>query len=202
MPTVTQIKAALRTWAINAVDGTGAEGRVIFVDQGQPRPARPYLDVKVNGIETRGRDELRPIDDDGLRDVVGVRAVRATINAYGPDALELAERTRSALWLENTTDLLRAAGISFWRAEPTLDITTEIDTSIEPRAVFEALFGVASVQTENVGAIECVEGEGTYIAPDGSPVLTVAIDSCDLFEVMVDDDDEMDDDDDVMVESP
>lgn len=175
MPTVAQVEDALRTWVKNAA---GLGERVIMADQGHARPQRPYADVKVNAMESRGRDEQRPIDDDGEREVVGVRAVRATIRTFGANALELSEKIRSALWLETVTDLLRAAGVSFWTAQPSLDLTTAIETSLEPRAVFEALFGVASMQTENVGIIECVEGEGTFLDVAGTTVATMEYGVC------------------------
>jgi hypothetical protein len=158
---VEAVEDALRGWVLSALEPDVGE-RVIFADQGQPRPERPYADISIDAIETRGRDDQRPIDEDGLRDVVGVRALRATVRCFGDNALGLAETARSALWLEPILDELRVAGLAFWRAEPALDITTEIDTALEPRAAFEALFGVAALQNENVGIIECVEGTGTY----------------------------------------
>jgi len=167
MPTVTQIEDALRTWVLDALIGTPAEGNVIFHGAGQPRPARPYADVDLGSIEQRGRDEWRGIDLDGLREVVGQRSVRATIQVYGDDAMELAERVRSDLWLETVTDELRTEGVAFWRAEPVLDLTVEIETAMEPRAAFDVLFGIAHAKTEDVGYINCVEGTGTYTGPGG-----------------------------------
>jgi hypothetical protein len=178
MPTVTQVEDALRPWVLGALVGSPAEGNVIFSAQGRARPARPYADIDLATIEQRGRDERRGVDEDGIREVVGQRAVRVTIQLYGDDAMELAERVRSDLWLETVTDPLRAAGIAFWSAEPVLDLTTEIETALEPRAAFEALFGIARAKSEDVGFINCVEGTATYLAPDGSTAIEYDYEAC------------------------
>lgn len=201
MPTVTQIEDGLRAWVLAAISDVVGD-RVIFADQGEARPERPYADVDVGAIEQRGRDEWRGVDADGLRDVTGPRAVRVTVQVYGPDAMELAERARAALWRETVGDTLRSAGIVFYNAEPVLDITTEIETDLEPRAAFDALFGVASLQTENVGVIECVEGTGTYRNADGSLALVVPFDVCATDATLTEDGEPLTEDGEPLTEGP
>lgn len=176
MPTVVQLENALRAWVLSAMDDAYPDEQIIIADQGQPRPERPYGDIRIDAIESRGRDEQRPVDDYGDRDVVGVRAVRVTVQFYGPGAVQLAERARSALYLETVTDVLSAAGVAFWSAMPVLNLPIEIETEIEPRAAFDVVFGVASVQSEDVGLIETVEGTGTFSDVDGSPIPEATVD--------------------------
>ncbi len=180
MPTVVQIEDALRTWVLDALSSGPVGERVIIAEQGKPRPERPYADIDIQGIAQRGRDEWRPVDADGLRQVVGQRVARATVQLYGDDAVQLAEEARAELWLETVTDKLSTAGLAFLTAEDVLDITGSIATAIEERGAFDVRFSLASVQTENVGTIDSVEGTGTYLKPNGE---VAAVDEFDTAEV-------------------
>ena len=168
MPTVIEIQNALRDWVVDAVGVSAVGQRVIFAEQGAPKPARPYVDIHIPGLASRGQDEKQATDVAGVRKVVGIRTATVTIQAYGPGAMQIAMTVRDALGKETVTDKLHAAGLSFWQAQQVSNLTTNIEAQFEERAAFEATFGLAAVSTETVGVIETVEGTATYKRPDDS----------------------------------
>lgn len=167
---VTRVKRALRKWLSLALVGTAAEDRVIFGQQGKPRMERPYCDVTLSSVASRGRDERRTHDNAGERHVVGPRVVMATVQLFGPDAMGLGEQARAGLYLEAVRALLHIEAVSFMEADPVQNITTSIETEIEERAVFAARFAYASDQTETVGWIEHVEVEAVLEDEAGTTV--------------------------------
>lgn len=158
------IEDALRTWVNTAVPPLTD---VIFADQVGPRPTSPYATVKILSLARVGHDghfNLNAIT--GIEDIHGNRVVGASVQFFGVGALEYAETARTALEKTTTQDILRAAGLVVYPPTDITVLTALRENDFEERAVFDARFGIGSLETDNVGVIENAEGSGDIVEPD------------------------------------
>lgn len=172
MTTRANIEAAVQTWVADALGGAVP---VVFVEQGKPRPAPPYLTVKVSGPTSIGHDEDRKLEDPGapalaVQTYRGDREVSVSVQAFGTDAMDNARAAARALATETTRSQLALAGLCHRGIVPTVnEITEPLETSFEPRAQFDATLAFGEDYTDEVGLIEHVEGEGTFTNPPNPP---------------------------------
>lgn len=170
MPTIAVIKESLRQWVEYAISDTDAANRTIFAQQGSPRPELPYLSISIDTITAVGRDAVGETDDRGERDVVGNRLMSVTVQAYGSDAVGLAEAARSYLWAQDVLDIFNNDGLAFVDATAVQNIAEVIGAEFEERATFSPRFAFASTITEDVGYFDSVTSTGTLIDLDDSEV--------------------------------
>ena len=110
----------------------------------------------------------------------GTRILTATVDCFGKESerdevMERVERIRSALGLVGTRDKLRTAGMAVYGTEPVVNLTALLDTMRQPRATFDARFGVGSVQSEYVGIVERATITATIQHPDDSTAETATV---------------------------
>lgn len=164
---------AMRRWLITT---TGLpDERVIFANQNAPRPKVPYATVNARVATRRlgAFDEERLIDDEpGVIDRRGHRVVTASVNVFGPSALDLAEAAQDGLERYDVREQLEAAGLAVNDIGQLRDLTQLVETTLEDRYQFDAIFGIARATKETVGWIESVEIEATYNA-GGDPPVTI-----------------------------
>lgn len=151
------IRAALYTWLVDATSLT-----VIFANQAGPRPSHTYLTLLLMGIRNVGWDDRRAIDDSGIQDLKGDRIATASINAYGAAAWDKVRDAINDLHKTTVRDKLKAASLTPRRVLALDDLTALIETEWEPRAHFDAEFGLMDEYTDDVGLIEHVEVTEKY----------------------------------------
>lgn len=135
---------------------------VIWADQNQERPARPYLTMKlIMGPQRRGNDEQR-YGNDGSINHTGVREFDLSINLYGPKAQEYLSMIQSYLNFESIKSILLEKDLVFVRDSGVRDLSLLLENRTETRAQLDLHFRTSAnviESEEEVGSIETVELE-------------------------------------------
>lgn len=166
MTTRANIEAAVYTWVQQATGAT-----TIFADQARPRPATPYMVVKLGGPTSVGHDEERSLSDPGAPSYAtmtyrGDRELSVSVQALGAGALDLARAAARALATETTRAQLATSGLCPRGVVPTVnELTGLLETDFQERAQFDATLAFAEDYTDSVPLIETVEAEGTLTQP-------------------------------------
>jgi hypothetical protein len=180
-----EILEGVRAWFIAAIPEitnepatAAAPNQIIPEDSKGPRPAPPYLTVKVSAADTPdGVDEHRHADD-GVGGVEwrskGERG--AVVDVQGFDTHGA---TTTAGWIEDAVlrltrpdvaAVLDAAGLSVVNRGSTLDVSALLDTEIERRHLrsFELRYAVRDAAAAGV-ELETVEAVFEFRHRDGDP---------------------------------
>lgn len=142
------ILQAVRGWLQASSSLTDAQ--VIPADDRGPRPALPYVTVKVTTADVQvGEDEARyGLDDDDVPTVTvhGTRRGTVSIQGFGAASEEWLATARLALRLPTVQAVLNAAGLTVVPMGAPRDISAMLDTGIAARFAWdlEVLYGVSS----------------------------------------------------------
>lgn len=152
-------------------------GTVIWMDQSAPRPALPYIGMKLMSRRRVKKDHYDNPDDNGLQRVQGDREFTLAIQryqAYGPDSVTgILQSLSDKLLLQSVNDKFFAKGLVAFNVGPVQDISALLDkTQIEKRASLDIFIRYGVTQMDNVGIIDTVNAEGRDNGV-GSPVYTI-----------------------------
>jgi len=154
---------------------------LIWADGNAPRPALPYVSMKVMGMRrVKGDWYSEDIGTNGLQTVKGDREFTLSIQRFGTDSVEALDTLANKLRLTTIIDKFNNAKLPIVSAEDVVDVAALLDKSqIEPRASLDVFMRMKSVLTDNVGYIDTVEIETVTIRPDGAAmpdgVITVTV---------------------------
>lgn len=152
---------------------------VIWADGNAPRPALPYVAMKVMGIRRVNGDwRSESIGVNGLQTVLGDREFTLNIQRFGTESVEALSTLADKLRLTTNIEKFNTAKLPIVDAEDVVDVAALLDKAqIEPRASLDVFMRMKSTLTDNVGYIDTVEIETTMTKPDGStlPIETVII---------------------------
>lgn len=156
------IRQAIYNWVKVESDLT-----VIWKDQSEARPPRPYIALKlISGPRKVGHDDLRQ----GIVgvEVHGQRHWTCSIDVIGAGAMDMISQLQTSLEDPEVLAGLRARGLAVIKSEDAVDLTTPLDTGFETRAKMDVLFSanVTRSQPDPTGAIENVSGTNQI---DGEP---------------------------------
>lgn len=163
------ILQGIRTWLKTSESLTDAQ--VIPADDDGPRPALPYLTVKVLTADAEiGRDEdVRSTDGSGDPTLVvrGERRATVSVQAFGTTAEGWLSTALLKRRLPSIQEVLLGVGLTIEPMGPIRDLSRLVDTAIEPR------FGVDLEVTylltsDTVAETEALSVVGTYTF-DGEP---------------------------------
>lgn len=159
----------LKTDLFTLVDPLISE-TVIWADGNSPRPALPYVAMKVMGIRRINGDwKSESVGLDGLQTVKGDREFTLNIQRYGTDSVEALSTLADKLRLTTNIDKFNNAKLPVIDAEDVVDVAALLDKSqIEPRASLDVFMRMKSSLTDNAGYIDTVEIETVTIRPDGT----------------------------------
>jgi hypothetical protein len=138
------IRQDLRAWLQSAcgID----DSQVILADEPGPRPELPYLTVKILSDDAPlGADEdvYAVVDNEGDEELTqaetGVRTGTASVQGFGADTADWLQAS-GLLRLPSTAALLDAAGLTLRALGGVRNLSTLLDTSIEPRFIREFEF--------------------------------------------------------------
>lgn len=143
---------------------------VIWADGNSPRPALPYVAMKIMGIRRINGDwKSESIGVDGLQTVKGDREFTLNIQRFGNDSVEALDLLANKLRLTTNIEKFNTAKLPIVDAEDVVDVAALLDKAqIEPRASLDVFMRMKSVLTDQVGYIDTVEIETVYIRPDGT----------------------------------
>ena len=165
---------ALRQWV---ADQTGLVA--IWMHPDAPRPARPYAALQITNSERIGRAWTGPVDAEGMAQVTFDRDVTISVQVYGSSAntdprsaFVIAEGLRDSLELISVRETLANNGWSFRGVELLTDAPELLDTTWEPRAVFDARFGTRKALIDDLGLIETAGITGTVAGRTVEQALT------------------------------
>ena len=162
-------KAAIRVWLVNAMSIT-----VVFAKQGAPIPDRPCAILAILSVRKFGQDhktKITVVDDEGTREIIGTRLIMCSVNVYGADALENAEKAISALEMFSVQQDLKSADLAINPHTQINDLERVIDTKFEGRAQFDIQFATSSTTEEDMSWIETVGMTEEYVAVEGGEVV-------------------------------
>lgn len=169
MSTRTEIEAGIRSWLKLAGSAAGlTDAQVVIADQHMPRPAPPYLTVKVVTLDIPiGEDEqlVNAVPEYRSR---GQRRALVSINAYGETAVEWLERACTRLRHPAVQAVIDAAGLTLRTDGGLNDLSALVDTSIETRGQRDIEVTYAVV-TDAEGVTELLTVESTNTYEGGSP---------------------------------
>lgn len=167
MLTYEELEKAVYDWA-----SAQSEWETIFHDPNAPRPALPYLLLKIDSFVQIGEDCISPPNNEGECTISGSREFTLSINAYGDEGFAGLLLLRDSLQKPSVQMALNADGLVFVDHHGVKDLTTLLNTSFEQRAQMDVLFRVGNLIVDTVGYIETVEITGTYKNPNGSTAMT------------------------------
>jgi len=152
---------------------------LIFSDSNAPRPALPYVAMKVMGIRRINGDwKSESVGSNGLQTVKGDREFTLNIQRFGTDSVEALSTLADKLRLTTNIEKFNTAKLPIIDAEDVVDVAALLDKSqIEPRASLDVFMRMKSSLTDNVGYIDTVEIETVTIRPDGTdmPIETITV---------------------------
>lgn len=159
--TRTSLEDALVAWVVLVFP----TGRCALGWGGGPRPALPYLTVRIMGVDPIGQDDRGPVDlTTGVQVIYGDRLLQVSVQGYGPGALDKVRAMANSIWKETVASVLLAAGLCAHNPGPVNDLTQFLETVPEERAHVDIKFGIKDLDTDQVGVIEHVAGDGAVVA--------------------------------------
>lgn len=131
---------------------------VIWDDESGVRPKLPCITLKLvtKSVKLGAKDELRYKGSDSFT-LNGQRTGLLSVNAFGLDAIQVANDLKDSLQLEAAMSLLRAKEISILAESDVRDLSELRDTKIEKRAQFDLTLGYTRIIDEAITPIESVE---------------------------------------------
>ena len=163
---------ALRLW-VETITGFTS----IWLNQNTPRPARPYATLHIMNQRQVGQPYTGPITALGVATIQAQYEITVSIQIYGSStaadprtAINAAYALRQSLDRPSIRESLGIAGWAFRAEEQIADVPEMLDSAWEPRAFFDAVFGMTVEQTDNLGYVETVEVTGTMGNGAGSSV--------------------------------
>lgn len=149
---------------------------VIRSDDNGPKPSTPYLAIRSQTLVGPGHEYISPPDSSGFAVISGNRDLTVQVQAYGNNSMGLIENLWATRLMPDSQTLLQEESLSLIDKLSLLNITGLNDTLMEERASGDFLFRFGS-QTDRtdteVGLIETVEVDGTYINPDFTSSFTI-----------------------------
>lgn len=151
---VDQFKKAVWEFISLLAQPTIPQGRVVWLEQGTPRPKTPYVGLSVvAGPRSYGEDDMRQ-NSPGVYSIEGQRAFTVSVNAYGENANEITALIMNGLSKVTSLELLAARFVALLTYTSPKTISVPLETKFENRSQFDIDFGCVMAITDNVGFIE------------------------------------------------
>ena len=174
-PTMMEIlrttKISLRDFLVEVFRDRG-DYEIIFAEQSNPRVQPPYVVVElITGlVKTGSLDEHLPETDTESYRVRGFRRFTASITCIGKtdsydhektiDPMGMALEIQNALELPTKRDFLTECNLSVVEDNLINDVPIQLETDVEPRAVYDIVFSIGVITEDDPGRIDTVEFEG------------------------------------------
>jgi len=136
MPAFNDIRNTLYDWAFGIV----TPEPVIWADQNAPRPAMPYLTLRITPSSPIGQDYQYSPKPDGTGKVTGNREFTLMIQHFGAGGYDAMEALGSSLERFTIQQMLNAGSLAYVQVLPTLDISMLVDTRFEERYSKDVIF--------------------------------------------------------------
>ena len=152
--TVAQFKTAVWTFISSQVISLVPNNRVVWMEQGSPRPKLPYVGLKIiAGPRSYGDDDMRQTAP-GIYSIEGQRALTVSVNIFGDNAEEIAAVITNAMSKPSAQEALAAEFVSILTNTAPQNVSVPLETKFENRIQFDIDFGCVMATTDDVGFIE------------------------------------------------
>lgn len=152
------VTAALHEWARLTVHPVP----VVWLQQNAPRPALPYVGLRVSALGTRGHAAESEQDVLGNRTLSWPHELTLSVQGFGADSVNRIHTLAMTLESEVVHALLVAAETALIDAGPLTHISALLDDArFEDRAGMDVRFRFTGDYTELLSWIERVQGTGT-----------------------------------------
>lgn len=155
-------ETAIRTWIVAALNGTIPADKIIWEDENAPRPAPPYVALRVTAGPVRlgGDDAITHLTGDNFQ-LKGHRQITLSIKTIGLHDMAALSLVQNSVHKPTVHEgVLRPAGLAIARVEPPVDLSLLVESGQEPRMNMDVLLMFATTTTDAVGYISKVEFEG------------------------------------------
>lgn len=130
---------------------------IIWADQSAPRPALPYISLKLGVITPVGESHYSDVDANGIQTVSAVREAVLNVQRFGTDSVSGLETFSDNLKKNTVLDLFSKQKISAFNVSDVTDISTlQNGIAIEPRASVDVSVRWTRQITDTVGIIQTV----------------------------------------------
>jgi len=149
-----------------------SSGKVILAEQSStvgPRPAKPYITVKVGAIPEYGVDEVQDKWTTGttlVRHQRGYRRASISLNGFGAGADDYLEMVRTGLQLPAAVTVRNSTNVSFANPGTILNLTDMLDTSYEQQFAFDLEAAYIQDNTANLDIAATVTVSGSLLGDD------------------------------------
>jgi len=157
-----------------------ADGKVIFAEQNGvigPRPAKPYITVKVGAIPDDGLDEIQDKWTSGatlVRYQRGARRASISVQGFGTGTDDYLELVRTGLQNNAIRAIMLSTGCQFQNPGTILNLTDMLDSSFEQRFSLDMDCYYIQSNTANVDTAVTITTSGTlYDATDHIHISTI-----------------------------
>lgn len=149
----------------------------IWLDQSAPRPALPYVGIRITPFQAVNNDYYDAPDTNGAMVIKGDREFTLNVQRYGPDSVMVLSAFVDKLRKWSVIEGFMAAKIAVVdTALPVTDISFAKDgVKYEPRAAVDIRFRVKSQIADVVELIETVNANGDLLDANGDIVQTVDV---------------------------
>jgi hypothetical protein len=150
--------------------------KVIWQDLNAPRPALPYVAMKVMSQRVVNYDYYKDPDANGIQTVQGDRELTLNIQYIGDDSVQNAEMIVDKLRLQTVIDKFMAAKYVAFNTAQVVDVAALLSgATIEPRASLDVFVRTKKYQTDNIGLISTVQISASDNS--GAPAYTITVPS-------------------------
>jgi hypothetical protein len=164
--TQAQIESAVMVW----VNSLSLGCPVIWLDQNFPRQSLPYVGLRIDNLEIIHQDFQSKVDDLGVSNIGGDREFRLIFEAYGPGAFDIISSAVNSLEKYSVNVLLNGESLVYKDSGQIVDVSELLDMETEKRYRSEIFFRFRHQDTDDVGLIETVQTEDSYLDSDLSTI--------------------------------
>lgn len=169
-----EIREVVQRWLEDVTDYPS-----IFAEESSPRPDAPYTAFKfLTSLQKIGAvDEQIPATSSRAYKIRHFRQFTLSIQAFGRrdddeyiSAGAILSHVQNTLDVPTVAEVFRDIGLSLVSEGSVTDISQELDTEVEPRAVLDIIFNVCFETEDDPGVIESVAVRGLFdLDGDGDP---------------------------------
>ena len=175
---IDEIKDVIRDWALGV---TGSD--VIWAKFDGKQPSAPFVSLNIERTPQNHEDYVgSEVDESGNISIVGHRTLVINVLVLGSSddlsntAMQIAENLKASLQKPSVQYTFREFGISVVNQTDPQDVSfLYTGTSWEKRATFDATFGAAFTDSDNVGYFNTIEISGEAKNETGQTINNIDI---------------------------
>ena len=166
-----EIKAIIREWIFIAIPKMNDyPDQVIFANENGPRPNLPYFTINITASSKIGHVNRIETDAVGIQRSKIDNDISVSIQCFGKQSADLLVLLRNSLQKESVLLFFDENRLVIRDDTQITNIALQVDKTIEKRYLYELMIGSSEELFDDVGFIESVTFDPTYIGPDGQEI--------------------------------